>query len=78
MKTLEKYYRKEDLQDMDVIDSNGMKIGVVSDIEFTLNGKISLIVDSNGKEKKIPLTAIKALGDLIILKEEKIVEKAVR
>ncbi|MEM2922031.1 MAG: PRC-barrel domain-containing protein [Candidatus Bathyarchaeia archaeon] len=75
---MEKYYRKEDLQDMDVIDSNGMKIGVVSDIEFTLNGKISLIVDSNGKEKKIPLTAIKALGDLIILKEEKIVEKAVR
>ena len=68
---MEKYFRKEDLQNMDVIDANGMKIGVVSDVEFTLGGRVNLIVESNGKEKKIPASMIKALGDLIILKAEK-------
>ena len=68
---LTKYYRKEDLQDMDVIDGNGMKVGVVTDIEFTLTGKLNIVIDSDGKEKKISLSMIKALGDLIILKGEK-------
>ena len=72
---LDKYYRKEDLQNMDIIDSNGMKVGVVSDIEFSLEGKLNLIIDSNGKEKKISTNMIKALGDIIILKTEKTSEK---
>ena len=65
-----KKLRKEDLVGLDVIDYQGTNLGSVSDIEFTSTGKLSLIVDSQGKEKSIPFNTIKAIGDLILLKQK--------
>jgi sporulation protein YlmC with PRC-barrel domain len=70
-------FRKEDLVGIDVIDHQGIRLGAVSDVEFTLDGKLFLIIDLEGEEKSIPFNAIKAIGDIVLLKP-KSVEKQER
>jgi sporulation protein YlmC with PRC-barrel domain len=65
-----KKLRKEDLVGLDVIDYQGTNLGSVSDLEFTSTGKLFLIVEYQGKEKSISFNSIKAIGDLILLKQK--------
>lgn len=75
---LKKSYRKEDLVGLDVIDHHGVKLGPVSDVEFTSNGKLYLVMDVKGEEKSIPFNVIKAIGDIILLKPKSLKEKTKR
>lgn len=65
-------FRKEDLVGIDVIDHQGIRLGAVSDVEFTFDGKIFLIIDVEGEEKSIPFNAIKAIGDIVLLKPKSV------
>ena len=75
---LKKNYRKEDLVGLDVIDHHGVMLGPVSDVEFTSNGKLYLVMDVEGEEKSIPFNVIKAIGDIILLKPKSLKEKTKR
>ena len=72
---MKKTYRKEDLVGLDVIDYQGVRLGPVSDVEFTMNGKLYLIIDVKGEEKSVPYNAIKAVGDIVLLKPKSLKAK---
>ena len=65
----EKIYRREELVGKDVYDSSAHKVGKISDVGFSKDGEIILII-SNGKfENKVPFLS-SGIGDIILLKPD--------
>jgi sporulation protein YlmC with PRC-barrel domain/ribosomal protein L40E len=64
----EKYVYK--LIGKDVYDSEADKIGKVSNVGYSKDGKIALIVETEeSKEEIIPFESISKVGDIILLKQ---------
>ena len=61
----EKNFRKEDLIGLDVFNSEGINLGVISDVEFTLNSKMKFIIEQEGKEDKISFELIDSIWQLL-------------
>lgn len=61
---------KEELKDMQVIDSEGKNVGTVADIGFMVGdvGWSLIVKTKKGETKEIPYNEIQAAGDFIILK----------
>jgi len=66
-----KPFRKEEIAGKIVIDSTGRNTGKVSDVTFTLDGKITLIVEKNdGGELQIPMARVMGVSDNVIVRDE--------
>src|SRR5579864_1376999 len=66
-----KAFRKEEIAGKTVIDSSGRNTGKVKDLTFTLDGKITLIVEkSDGAEELVPLSRVLGVSDNVVVKEE--------
>jgi len=66
-----KSFRKEEIAGKTVIDSSGRNTGKVKDLTFTLDGKITLIVEkTDGSEETIPLNRVLGVSDNVVVKEQ--------
>ena len=66
-----KPFRKEEIAGKSVIDSSGKNTGKVTDVTFTLEGKITLIVEKNdGGELLIPMTRVMGVSDNVVVRDE--------
>lgn len=70
-----------DVVGKEVVDSNGMLMGVVGDLQFDVESKelLALILKQKGfsfsfsssnNERVVPYDSIKKMGDVILLKDE--------
>jgi len=62
----EKYHKREEFVGKDVYDAKAKKIGSVSDVGYSKEGKTALIVG----DTTIPFEKILEIGDIITLKVE--------
>jgi sporulation protein YlmC with PRC-barrel domain len=59
-----RYYKREELVGKDVYDGRAKKVGPVSDMGYSKDGKVALIVGN----KTILFEKISKIGDIILLK----------
>lgn len=77
-----KYYLSEDITGKEVIEElEAKRIGTVKDMAFTLDGKVAFIVETEGKKGEpielfLPFDKIIKVGDVVIIKSIKDLEKA--
>ena len=77
-----KYYLSEDITGKEVIEElEAKKIGTIKDMAFTLDGKVAFIVETEGKKGELielflPFEKIIKVGDVVIIKSIKDLEKA--
>ena len=62
----DKYYRHEELVGKEVYDAKAKKIGSVSSVGYSKDGKTAVVVGN----ETIPFENISEIGDIIILKVE--------
>lgn len=75
---MSKFFKREEVLGKEVIDEEGMKIGTVKDLAFSVEGKIALVVEKpNKSEIKLAIESINKIGDVILVKprEAKVTEK---
>jgi len=75
---MSKFFKREEVLGKEVIDEEGMKIGTVKDLAFSVEGKIALVVEKpNKSEIKLAIELINKIGDVILVKprEAKVTEK---
>jgi len=75
---MSKFFKREEVLGKEVIDDEGMKIGTVKDLAFSVDGKIALVVERpNKSEIKFAIESINKIGDVILVKprEAKVTEK---
>jgi sporulation protein YlmC with PRC-barrel domain len=71
MSSSSKPFRKEEIAGKTVIDSSGRNTGKVKDLTFTLDGKITLIVEkTDGSEEQIPLSRVLGVSDNVVVREQ--------
>jgi sporulation protein YlmC with PRC-barrel domain len=61
----QRYYKREELVGKDVYDGEAKKIGSVSDVAYSQEGKVALVVEKD----TIAFERILKIGDIIILKD---------
>jgi sporulation protein YlmC with PRC-barrel domain len=68
----ERFYRREELVGKIVYDSKALRVGEVTDVGYSKEGHVALIVKADGGEEKvIPFTMVEEIGDIILLKSTK-------
>jgi sporulation protein YlmC with PRC-barrel domain len=75
---MSKFLKREKVLGKEVIDEEGMKIGIVKDLAFSVDGKIAFVVEKpNKREVKFDIESINKIGDVILVKprEAKVTEK---
>jgi len=77
-----KYYLSEDITGKEVIEElEAKRIGTIKDIAFTMEGKVAFIVETESKKGEpievfLPFEKIIKVGDVVIIKSTKDLERA--
>ncbi|MBS7638142.1 PRC-barrel domain-containing protein [Candidatus Bathyarchaeota archaeon] len=61
-----KFWKRSELVGKQVIDTKARIVGVVDDFAFDERGGTALVVKRDGEERIIPMSTIKAIGDIIL------------
>ncbi len=61
-----KFWKRSELVGKQVIDTKARILGVVDDFAFDERGGTALVVKRDGEERIIPMSTIKAIGDIIL------------
>ena len=65
----ETFFKREDIVKKEVYDSKAKRVGTITDIAYTSEGKIALLVSKGGQsEEVIPFEQISVIGEIILLK----------
>lgn len=68
-----RYFKRDDIVGRDVISDGAIRLGKVKDIGYDQNGRMVLIYDDQeGREEAIQSSQIIAIGDVILVRSERV------